>query len=279
MWWEGWVQIGGMRSDGYTERNELTLQWAGACCYGNKGWTVVSVFAVTMNWVPRLQPSTIYQLSDNLNSSPCSPASFGPTYGESTEQESTTLKSQNDAQISHTFWNFEEPTLAKDFNLIPKYMAKYGKKVMQSVYSSSQPDLHIGLGCTTMLMTAYLAQQQKQKLVSIQNMSVCVCNIVNMFWLIRTSFCFCCCCTLWNNLISDSCGNVTTQSISEWLAKTVNGRAAKYCDVTISSTACHYVHHTHCPVLPFAMTSIHLPFTFKFGQLICNRQHYFTYVL
>ena len=75
----------------------------------------------------------------------------------------------------------EEPTLAKDFNLIPKYMTKYGKKVMQSVYSSSQPDLHIGLGCTTMLMTAYLAQQQKQKLVSIQNMSVCVCNIVNMF--------------------------------------------------------------------------------------------------
>ena len=31
------------------------------------------------------------------------------------------------------------------------------------------------------------------------------------------------------------------QSISEWLAKMANDRMTKWCDVTISLTACHYV--------------------------------------
>ena len=63
-----------------------------------------------------------------------------------------------------------------------------------------------------LMMTAYLVQQQKQKLMSIQNMSVCVCNIVNMFNTYNILFLLLLCLVKHSVIAAD---NVTTQSISE----------------------------------------------------------------
>ena len=105
-----------------------------------------------------------------------------------------------------------------------------------------------------LMMTVYLAQQQqKQKLTSIQNMSVTVCNFVNMFDYLQVSVSVvvvpC------ETFSATAAANITTQSISECVAD----RAAKWCDVTISFNDCHYITPMHCPVLSFLMTLHHLP--------------------
>ena len=52
--------------------------------------------------------------------------------------------------------------------------------------------------------------------------------------------------------------NVTTQSISDWLAKTANGRVAKWCAVAVSLLLAITSHPLSC-ILSFLMTSHHLP--------------------
>ena len=84
-------------------------------------------------------------------------------------------------------------------------------------------------------------------------MSVSACNNVTMFDYLQVSVSVvvlpC------ETFSATAAAKVTTQSIQNvWLATAANDRAVKWCDVTISFNACHYISPMHCPALSFLMT-------------------------
>ena len=89
-------------------------------------------------------------------------------------------------------------------------------------------------------------------------MSVSACNNVNMFDHLQVSESVSVAVVSCKTVSATAAAKVITQSISEW-ATAANDRAAKWCDVTIHFTACHYIiciHALSCIVFPYDVTPI-----------------------